>query len=267
MASRRRTRALLASVLGVLCVAGWAASIIASQPTNSDAASAAASTASFTLAVVDDNANVPQGGTGAFTIAITRAKNFTSAVAFSVGGTPANATATFLPTSTTGNSVSLQVASTGSTTQGSYALTINGAAPGSIPQITTAHLTVSAPKGGGNKAFTISGSPIRSVAPGVSSPIDLSISNPNNQTLQVTALTATVVQTSKATCGTDNFSVSQFSGAYPLAVPANSTRSLSQLGVAPTQLPTLVFVNKPVNQDACKNVSVTLAYTGSGSGS
>ena len=218
----------------------------------------------FSLSVTNDNVNAPQGTTGAFTIAINRVNGFSSAISFQVSGAPAGSTATFVPATVTGSSTSLQVATVPSTPTGSYSLTVTGTG-GSITRTTTAHLTVSA-GGGGNKPFTISGGPSNSLAPGVTAPINLSIYNPNNQPMQVTGLTVTVVATNKSACATDNYSVRQFSGTYPI-VPANSTWSLSQLGITQTAWPAVTMINKPVNQDACKGATVQLGYTGTGSGS
>jgi hypothetical protein len=75
-----------------------------------------------------------------------------------------------------------------------------------------------------------------------------------------------VTGTSKAACTTSNYSVTQFSGSYPITVPANATRTLSQLGVAQAQRPKVTMLNLPVNQDVCKTAGVTLGLSGTGTG-
>lgn len=224
---------------------------------------AAATPSSFTLTVTNDNVNTTQGEIGVFAISISR-RNLTASISFSVTGTPPGATATFTPASTTGNSTTLQVATSPTTPLGSYTVTVKGTA-GSITSTVPAHFSVSAAKQGKN--FTIGGDVTQPLAPGVTAPINLSLSNPNNQTLQVSSLAVTVRATSRSSCGVDNFSVRQFTGTYPIAVPANSTRTLAQLGVQTSKMPALTFIDKPVNQDACKNVTLTLGYAGTGSGS
>jgi hypothetical protein len=217
-------------------------------------------TSTFSLTVTDDNQNVAQGGSGAFTVAITR-KNFTAPISFSVSGTPAQSINTFAPSMASGNATVLQVDTAPNTNQGSYDLLITGTA-GSVTSSVPAHLTVSA--GSNGKDFTITGDVAQLLAPGITAPVDLSLTNPNNQPLKITSVVVSVKSTSKSSCGTDNFSVRQFAGGYPLTVPANATRTLSQLGIALAQMPALTFVNKPSNQDACQNTKITLGYAGVG---
>jgi hypothetical protein len=214
----------------------------------------------FSLTVTDDNQNVGQGGSGAFTIAITR-KNFTGAISFTVSGTPAQSITTFAPAVAAGNTTVLQVDTAPNTKQGSYDLVITGTS-GSTTSAVTAHLTVSA--GSNGKDFTISGDISQALAPGVTAPVDLSLTNTNNQPIKITSLVVSVKSTNKPACTTDNFSVRQFAGSYPLVVPANATRTLSALGASTTQMPALTFINKPSNQDACQNTKITLGYAGVG---
>jgi hypothetical protein len=148
-----------------------------------------------------------------------------------------------------------------STPLGSYSPVIKGTS-GLISATTTAHLTVSAGQG---KEFAIAGSLDRTLAPGVTGFLDLALTNPNNQPINITNLTVSVTGTSKVGCATNNFSVTQFSGTYPLTVPANSVRTLSQLGVAQAQRPRVTMINLPVSQDMCKSTNLTLSYSGTGS--
>jgi hypothetical protein len=222
---------------------------------------APAPTPGFTLSASPANLNLAAGTSGFFTITITR-RLFILPISFSVTGLPASTTATFQPTSTAGGSVTLNVTTSLSTPVGSFDLLVTGTS-GSFHATTTAHLTVSAGQG---KNFGLAGSADRLLAPGVSGFIDVAITNPNNQPLNVTSLTVSVTGTSKAACTTSNYSVTQFSGSYPITVPANSTRTLSQLGIAQAQRPKVTMVNLPVNQDVCKNTGITLGLTGTGTG-
>lgn len=117
------------------------------------------------------------------------------------------------------------------------------------------------------RAFTVSGTLDRSLFIGTTGRIDLAITAPRGGKLNVTNLSVTVAGTSNARCTPGNFAVTQYAGGYPLAVPGGSTRTLQQLGVARSAWPAVTLRDLPVNQDACKNVAVTLAYAGTGQGS
>jgi hypothetical protein len=81
------------------------------------------------------------------------------------------------------------------------------------------------------------------------------------------------------TMDTGNASCTAFGGTAPnftftsvgvaVNVPANTTTpvSLTSLGVPTNKLPVLKMNNTAVNQDACKHITLTLHYTGTGSGS
>lgn len=216
----------------------------------------------FSLSVSPATVNAPAGTVATYAVTVTRT-NFASSIAFSVSGTPAGASATFTPTSTTGNTTSLQISTSAATTLGSYALTITGVS-GTASTSTTAQLSVSASQGG--NPFTISGTLDRLLAPGVTGSLNLALTNPNNQSLNVTNLTVSITGTDKPGCATgSNYSVVQFGGVYPLTVPANSTRNLSQL-VSPSAFPKIVMNNLSTNQDACKGAKLSLSYSGTGQG-
>ena len=117
------------------------------------------------------------------------------------------------------------------------------------------------------RAFSVSGTLDGSLFIGTTGRIDLTITAPRGGNLRVTNLSVTVTGTSNPRCTTGNFAVTQYSGHYPLAVPGGSTRTLQQLGVARSAWPAVTLRDLPVNQDACKNVAVTLAYAGTGQGS
>jgi hypothetical protein len=222
---------------------------------------AAAPTPGFSLAATPANLNLQAGTSGSFTITITR-RLFILPITFTVTGLPSATTATFVPVTTGGSTVTLNLSTSLTTPLGSDDLVVTGTS-GSFTATTTAHLTVSAGQG---QNFALSGSSDRLLAPGVSGFIDVSITNPNNQPLNVTSITMSVTGTSKPACTTSNFSVTQFSGTYPIVVPANSTRTLSQLGIMQAQRPKVTMLDLPVNQDICKNTGITLSFTGAGTG-
>jgi hypothetical protein len=99
--------------------------------------------------------------------------------------------------------------------------------------------------------------------------IDLVLGNPNPVPVDVRGLTVTVTGTSAgARCDASNFTVRQYSGAYPLRLGAAATASLAALGVSADARPQLQFLDKSgVNQDGCKGVTVFLTYSGTAGGS
>jgi hypothetical protein len=119
-----------------------------------------------------------------------------------------------------------------------------------------------------SKTFTISGSLSGQLAPGAPDrPLNLVLSNPNNQSLALTNVTVTVHHTSAgASCDAANFAVTQYRGPYPVTITANRTASLSQLGLPSSAWPQIRMLDLPKNQDTCKNVTLALAYSGTGQG-
>lgn len=258
-------RRVLLGVLALLLVGGGAGVVLwlrsPSTPVQRQllGEQIAAAKVGFTLSAGPANLNVPAGTQGSYSVTVNRT-NFGDAVTFGVAGLPASASATFAPTSTTGTSTTLYVTTAPNTPLGSYSPVITGTSTTSMTASTTVHLTVSA---GQAKQFTISGRLDRTLAPGVTGNLDLSLTNSNNQQITVSGLTVSIAQVSKSACtASDNFSIKQFAGS--VTVPANSTRTLSQLGA--TSLPQITMVDLPVNQDACKGATLTLTYTGTGTG-
>ncbi len=167
----------------------------------------------------------------------------------------------------------LQVATGRSVRDGTYPLQVVGTATDAAGRTTRQYaiLQLVVDSKLSSKPFTIAtGAPLTGLAPGAAPrPMDLVLANPNNQPLSVTNLSVVVTGTSAgAACGADNFRVVQYRGPYPLAVPANARgATLGSLGVPAAQQPQLAMVDKPtVNQDACKGVTVTLAFSGSAQG-
>jgi hypothetical protein len=245
-------------------VAGVVALSHASGASSPSTPAAAAAKAGFTLSVSDPNINVPAGSQGAEQLTITRTGGFTGAVTLSVAGLPSYVAGSLTPNPVTGGSSTLTLQPAQSAVQGSLNLTVTGTASGAASVSASIHLTVSA---GQNKQFTISGSLDRQLYPGGTGSLNLALTNPNNQPMSISTLAVSVAQVSKAGCSPAvDFGVTQFSGSYPLTVPANSTRTLSQLSVPPANWPKVTMIDRPVNQDACKNATLTLSFTGSGAG-
>jgi hypothetical protein len=116
-------------------------------------------------------------------------------------------------------------------------------------------------------SFAISGD-FGPLWPGISQDVDLAVTNPNSRAIAINSLTVSIqnVSAPRASaalpCSAADFSVTQFSGAYPLNVPARATVHLSELGVAAARGPRLRMLDRPVNQDGCQGATVTLSYAG-----
>ncbi len=115
--------------------------------------------------------------------------------------------------------------------------------------------------------FTVTGG-VKGLAPGVARPLNLSITNPDTSPLRVDGVTVSLGSSSTKTCSaTRNFTILQLnSQAYPLTIPAKSTRTLSQLGVTSSRWPQVRMYDLLTNQDGCKHAVIGLKYIGVGRG-
>jgi hypothetical protein len=132
------------------------------------------------------------------------------------------------------------------------------------------------------RVFAATASLSAPLVPGVPQKLDVLIQNLTTVDISIQGLTVKAAgvdapQASAATpCSAADFSYTQLSGAPGFTIPAGSSRKLSELGVAPDRLPTIVLQDRPLNQDGCQNASVTTEiegaatgahWTGAGSGS
>jgi hypothetical protein len=144
-------------------------------------------------------------------------------------------------------------------------ITGTGGSP-SVTKQTSVTLVVSTPSR--SNGFTISGNLTAAFAPGVSQPLNLSLTNPNNFDLAITNLTVAVQITSapKATtahpCSPSDFQVTQFAGGYPVKLLSGLTATLSQRGFPSAQWPQVKMLDTTSNQDGCKGATIKLNYTG-----
>jgi hypothetical protein len=223
----------------------------------------------FSVAATPSSATLLPGNTASYSVATGTSSGFTGNIAFSVAGAPAGATSTFTPAAVAvGSTSTLQVATKNNTAAGTYTLTITGTS-GLKQQSTTVTLVVALT----GKQFTITAPGVTVPGPGAGVGLDLSITNPNSQPMQVTNLTVALTSVTKAAsapatrpCGVADYAVAQFSGSYPLTIPAGATVSLSSLGVSPTSLPQLSMLNSSQNQDGCKGATLSLSFSGAGQG-
>ncbi len=107
--------------------------------------------------------------------------------------------------------------------------------------------------------FTISGNVLGLLTPGAWKPIALTINNPNNWTIYVTQLNASV-SSSPSTCPASTnieFLQSPLSPSHTVAVPANGSAA-----VPTADRPQIRLKNLPINQNACQGANFGLLYTG-----
>jgi len=115
--------------------------------------------------------------------------------------------------------------------------------------------------------FTVSGDLTTPLYPGVSLPLNLVITNNYSSPITVAPGGITIsISSSKPGCpAVGNYGVSQ-GLTQGVTIPANSTRSLGDLGIPMASWPEITMFNTPENQDACKLAVLTLNYTGTATG-
>jgi hypothetical protein len=124
--------------------------------------------------------------------------------------------------------------------------------------------------GATSASFTISGDTDEPISPGVAVPLDLELSNPHDLPMSVTAVAVTMTAVSAPlahglrTCSMEDFSVHQVSPTVEITLAAQTTGTLSSLGIAPTTWPQVGMLDRSINQDGCKGASLALAYTATG---
>lgn len=263
------TLVALLGVLTVLLVTGTSTS----RPTR------------FVLSATPASQSVSSGGTAQFRIDVTASGSFQGRVTLSTTALPDGVTATFSTNSVTLTkleptaSVTLTISTGSGIAAGPVGVGLVGRSGRNTEtsaltlQINPTGITDAGPPpspmtGTGGLGFAVTGDPGTGVlAPGASIPLDLRVTNPNRQRLEISRLEVTVVSTSKPGCRASNFAIVQYAGHYPLSVPAGVSRSLAELAVPAGQWPQLRMLDLPSNQDACKGVTLNLRYLGTGSGS
>lgn len=227
----------------------------------------------FSVAVTPGSVTVPPGATAVYTLQLAR-NNFTSPITFSVqGDLPAGVTASFSPNPATGNSATLQVATTATSRNGSYSLHLVGIGKDSAGNEQYALAAVELVLDSTIKQFVLSGDVPGSLSPGSSAGLDLQVNNPNKKGLSLTNISVAVAGVTRSAdavsrslpCSAADFTVTQYSGPYPLAAPPG-TSSLSGLGIEPLAWPQVGMLDTSVNQDGCKGATLQLSYSGSGQG-
>ncbi|HEX3392021.1 MAG TPA: hypothetical protein VHS55_05625 [Solirubrobacteraceae bacterium] len=147
-------------------------------------------------------------------------------------------------------------------TQGEHTFSVEARdAAGNVSVVTSYSWTVV--KNGQPKSFTINGSLPGLLSPGVSRPLPLTISNPNNVQIYVTSLTVSVQPGStKPGCdGPTNLQVTPSSASSTNALTVSAYGQVT-LPAGPVSAPQVLMKNLSSNQDACKGASFTFTYSG-----
>jgi uncharacterized membrane protein len=227
----------------------------------------------ISVAASPDSLSVPPGATAVYTLQLTRS-NLSGPVTFSVlGGLPSGATASFSPNPVTGTSTTLQVATTAASPTGSYSLYLVGTGKDSSGKSQYAYANVQLVLDATIKQFVLSGNVPGTLSPGTSAGLDLQINNPNSKALSLTNVSVAVAGVTRSAdavaknlaCTAADFTVTQYTGPYPLSVPAGIS-SLSGLRLAPSVWPRVGMLDTSANQDGCKGATLQLTYSGSGQG-
>jgi len=118
--------------------------------------------------------------------------------------------------------------------------------------------------------FVISGTTTPRMKPGFAVPLDLRLTNTGALPIRVSSLTVTVREVTAPNadadhpCSAADFAVHQAAEGLDLSLPVGETRRLSALQVPVASWPRIRLMNLPVNQDGCKQATLTLDYSGAG---
>jgi hypothetical protein len=118
--------------------------------------------------------------------------------------------------------------------------------------------------------FRISGVAETRLSPSAVASVDVSLTNPNSRPLAITRLDAQIsaitTRAGSGPCGQQDFAVRQFSGEYGFVVGPSRTTTLGRIGVPSSQWPQITMIDRPVNQDGCKNALISISFTGEATG-
>ncbi|GAA1617271.1 MULTISPECIES: hypothetical protein [Kribbella] len=225
---------------------------------------------SIALSATPASVRLAPGSTAVYTLQLTRT-NFPGPITLGVvGGLPTGATAVYSPNPATGTSSTLQITTPTTANDGTYTLYLTASGQSQSGSPLYAYASVQLVVQSTGKPFTISGNLSGALAPGVSRPLGLTLTNPNKKPISVTNLTvalASVTRTQYAIshnqpCGPADYKITQYSGTYPLTVPGNAA-AVVPIGSAPQ----VAMLDTASNQDGCKGATVTFTYSGAGQGS
>jgi hypothetical protein len=106
---------------------------------------------------------------------------------------------------------------------------------------------------GSGDGLTLHGVVTDGVSPGTSVPVSFTADNANTSAITLTTIHLDSVTSDNALCDTSDFTMAD--------VVENQSIAASSTGVAVTNGGTLAYANTAVNQDACKNATLTLTLS------
>jgi len=116
-----------------------------------------------------------------------------------------------------------------------------------------------------NQVFGITGNAVGPLSPGVTQGLALRLRNPYNFSIRVGSVQATATAATSP-CTTDVADLRFVGLSVPVDIPANSSvtlgSSLAPGAAWPAGWPSITMGNSDWNQDACRNATFTLSYTG-----
>jgi len=225
------------------------------------------------VAITPASVSLAPGSTATYAVGISRVNGYTGAITLGTTGSlpkgvQATLTPSSLPAGSTSGTATLQVSTSSTTPDGTTAIGVTAAGSGVTTSSASASLVVDSKQS--SKPFALAGDVVGALYPGAPArPVDLTVTNPNNQPIKLTNLGVTLGSVTRngavvQGCTAADFAIRQYAGSYPLTVPAGSPSTrLTSLGVPTSALPTVTFVDAARSQDACRGVTIQLAYTGS----
>lgn len=117
--------------------------------------------------------------------------------------------------------------------------------------------------------FAVGGNATKALSPGRSTPLNVRITNPHPFPLSIHDLEVAVsvidapLADEAHRCDSGDFAVRQLANDVAITIPPNATRRLSELHLTRDSWPRIAMTKSKVDQDACRGVALTLAYSAS----
>ncbi len=247
---------------------------------------------SFLISATQASRTVVTGGKVTYALSIFQRKYRGSVSMRIISRLPAGVSSSIGPNPTSSTRSRLALMTTAATRPGTYRVRVRGyrskpappksalrspramrrwrrATSGRRRMTRTVRLVVTAPAPA--QPFSVDGEPTRELAPGVSAPVDVRVTNSHGSALNVRSLSMGIARIDApragATLGCEvaDFAIEQFSGPA-FVVPPRSMRRLSELGIPASQWPRLAMLDRPVRQDGCKGATLQLSFSGTATG-
>lgn len=212
--------------------------------------------AGFTLVPSPASLSVTPGDEAVYTVSIART-HYPFSVSLRADGLPVGVDAKFSPNPTRSSVVSLRLRTQDRLAPASYPFTIRGrGAFGEVREVGATLVVTDQGQG----LIIENGSPPGNLYPGTSLPLNLKLTNPNNQSIRVSNIVVSFQgSTSEDRCDVNaNYELRQFSG-RAFKIGANRSVQLTDV-VGSRSLPRITMKNLDVSQDDCQGADVFLVY-------